>query len=359
MQDRIFNFSSGPAMLPEPILQEAQKELLNWRGLGLSVLEISHRSTPYLELIESAEATFRELCCISEDYDVLFLQGGGRGQFSAVPLNLAGARADYINTGIWSTRAIKEARKYTRVHIAATGEFNNFTAIPDQATWALSGRDTSYVHIVSNETIGGVEFREPPEVDAPLVADMSSNILSRPINIERYGVIYAGAQKNIGPAGLALVVVRKDLLNRVHPLTPSILNYTQQARARSLYNTPPVYACYFADKMFEWVKQEGGLSEMARRAEVRSQKLYAAIDRMDFYNNDVRKKDRSRMNIVFTLADPRCNATFLKEAEDVGLANLKGHALVGGMRASLYNSMPESGVDALIDFMEDFSNRYQ
>ena len=358
--ERIYNFSPGPATLPTSVLERARDELLNWRGTGMSVMEVSHRGREFLELAERSVHALRELLGIPDNYRVLLLQGGATMQFAAVPLNLAGpdAAADYVTTGNWGVKAFGEARRYLRANEAATGRDGNFTSIPDPATWRLSD-DARYLHLVTNETVVGVEFHETPDVsDAPIVADMSSTLLSRPVDVSRYGLIYAGAQKNIGPPGITVVIVRDDLLGRARPETPTVVNYRAMADADSMSNTPPTFTWYVAGLVLEWVSKQGGLDAMAERNRRKAGKLYAAIDGSDFFDNPVDPACRSWMNIPFTLADASLEALFLKESAETGLANLKGHRLVGGMRASIYNALPEAGVDALIEFMSDFEARH-
>ena len=356
---RIYNFSAGPAMLPTAVLERAQEEMLDWKGTGMSVMEMSHRSKEYMSIAEKAEADLRELLAVPDNYKVLFLQGGASSQFAMVPLNLLRdkATADYVYTGQWSKKAIAEAKRYCDVNIVATSESDGFNSIPAQSEWTLN-RDAAYVHYIPNETIGGVEFQWVPEVgDVPLVADMSSNILSRPIDVSKYGLIYAGAQKNIGPAGLAVVIVRDDLIGSVREGTPSMFNYKIHADNHSMYNTPPTYTWYLAGLVFEYLKEKGGLAAVAEENRRKASKLYAFIDASDFYANPVALDSRSRMNVPFTLADDNLDAAFLKEADALGLKTLKGHRSVGGMRASIYNAMPEEGVSALIDFMAEFEYR--
>ncbi|MFE8073190.1 3-phosphoserine/phosphohydroxythreonine transaminase [Marinobacteraceae bacterium S3BR75-40.1] len=353
---RHYNFCAGPATLPTPVLERAQVELPDWHGKGLSVMEMSHRSPEFVSIAEHAEATLRKLLNIGDDYAVLFVQGGASTQFASVPLNLAeeGASADYINTGIWSKKAIAEGKRYLKVRVAATAEDNGFTAVPDTAAWDLDA-NAAYLHCTPNETIGGLEFEALPDTgDVPVVADMSSTILSRPLDVTRYGLIYAGAQKNIGPAGLTLVIIRKDLLGRARALTPSMLNYQVAADNQSMYNTPPTFAWYLSGLVFDWIDQQGGLEAMGELNSRKAGKLYAAIDGSDFYNNPIHPDYRSLMNVPFTLADDALNNAFLEGAEQRGLLNLKGHRSVGGMRASIYNAMPEAGVDALIEYMREF-----
>jgi phosphoserine aminotransferase len=355
---RCYNFCAGPAALPEPVLEIARDEMLDWHGKGLSLMEMSHRSTEVVGVAEAAEQTLRELLGVSDDYAVLFLQGGASTQFSAVPLNLLGGKtcADYVNTGQWSKKAIAEGRRYCEVNVAASSEGTNFSTIPPQDVWQL-GDDAAYLHYTPNETIGGVEFFWTPEVDAPLVVDMSSTILSRPVDVSQYGVIYAGAQKNIGPAGLTLVIVRRDLLGRADDKCPAMLNWQVAADNDSMYNTPPTFALYLAGLVFDWLKQRGGLEAMERVNRHKAEKLYAAIDGSDFYANPVELSSRSLMNVPFTLADDSLDKQFLQESEAAGLLNLKGHRSVGGMRASIYNAVGEDAVDALIAFMQDFEQR--
>ena len=355
---RVHNFSAGPAALPLPVLEQARDELLDWQH-GMSVMEVSHRSRAYMDVAERAEADLRELLAVPAGYRVLFMQGGATAQFSAVPLNLAqaGATADYVNTGHWSGRAIREARRFVSVAIAADESHSQYTTVPEPATLRPSP-GAAYLHYTPNETIGGVEFPYVPETgDAPLVADMSSSILSRPIDVSRFGVIYAGAQKNIGPAGITVVIVRADLLGRARAQTPSVFDYRAVAEAASMLNTPPTFGWYVAGLVFQWVRREGGLAEMARRNEAKARMLYEAIDASGFYSNPVARNCRSWMNVPFRLARPELDETFLAEATSEGLANLAGHRAVGGMRASLYNAMPVEGVAALVAFMRDFERR--
>lgn len=356
---RVYNFSAGPAMLPETVMRRAAEEMLDWHGTGMSVMEMSHRGKAYVSIAEKAEADLRELLQIPSNYHVLFLQGGATGQFAAVPMNLlrGGQRADYVYTGSWSKKAIAEAKKYADVHVAASGE-PDLMHVPAQSEWQCSD-DAAYVHYTPNETISGVEFHWIPEVgDKPLVADMSSTLLSRPIDVSRYGLIYAGAQKNIGPAGVTLVIVRDDLIGEALPQTPNVWDYKQQADADSMLNTPATYPLYVAGLVFEWLKGLGGLEAMAEINERKARKLYDAIDASAFYSNPVDPQCRSWMNVPFVLADSSLDGTFLEEAEAAGLTTLKGHRSVGGMRASIYNAMPEEGVDRLVEFMADFEKRY-
>lgn len=356
---RVFNFSAGPAVLPLEVLQQAQEELPNWQGSGMSVMEMSHRGKAFVGIAERAEADLRELLNVPANYKVLFLQGGATGQFSAIPLNLATADStvDYVNTGAWSKKAIGEAKRYAKVNVAADAA-EPYNSIPALSSWKLSS-GAAYVHYTPNETIGGVEFHSVPDVgNVPLVADMSSTILSRPIDVAKFGVIYAGAQKNIGPAGLLVAIVRDDLLGRARPGTPTIFDYAAMAKDGSMLNTPPTYAWYIAGLVFQWLKRQGGLAEMGRRNSAKAAKLYATIDASPFYANPVTKDARSWMNVPFTLAKPELDKTFLSEAKAAGLETLDGHRSVGGMRASLYNAMPMEGVDALIAFMKEFERKY-
>jgi phosphoserine aminotransferase len=356
---RVHNFSAGPAALPLPVLEQARDELLDWQH-GMSVMEVSHRSRAFMDVAERAEADLRDLLAVPAGYRVLFMQGGATAQFSAVPLNLApvGATADYANTGHWSGRAIREARRFVTVAIAADEAGSQYTTVPGPAALRLSP-GAAYLHYTPNETIGGVEFPYVPETGAvPLVADMSSSILSRPIDVARFGVIYAGAQKNIGPAGITVVIVRGDLLGAARAASPSVFDYRAVAEAGSMLNTPPTFGWYVAGLVFQWVKREGGLAEMSRRNEAKARMLYEAIDASGFYSNPVARNCRSWMNVPFRLARPDLDETFLAEAMSEGLANLAGHRAVGGMRASLYNAMPVEGVAALVAFMCEFERRY-
>ena len=356
---RVYNFSAGPAALPLEVLEQARDELVDWHAKGMSVMEMSHRGKAFISIAEQAEADLRELLAIPAGYKVLFLQGGATAQFSAVPLNLLRGKsgADYINTGAWSKKAIAEGKRYATVNVAGSSEAEKFMSVPAQAALQLDP-GAAYVHYTPNETIGGVEFPYVPETgDVPLVADMSSNILSRPIDVSRYGLIYAGAQKNIGPAGLTVVVVREELMGQALPQTPALLDYKTQADNDSMYNTPPTYAWYLAGLVFQWLKRNGGLAGMAEVNRRKAEKLYAAIDGSSFYSNPVDPECRSWMNVPFVLADAELDARFLEEAKAAGLETLKGHRSVGGMRASIYNAMPEAGVDALVAFMADFERR--
>ncbi len=357
---RIWNFSAGPAALPQAVLERARDEMLDFHGTGMSVMEMSHRGKPFMEVAEKAEADLRKLMGIPDDYAVLFLQGGATGQFSAIPMNLqpGGQPMDYIDTGAWSGKAIKEAQKVGPVNIVASSQAEGYASIPERSTWKLDP-NAAYVHYTPNETIGGVEFHEVPDVgDRPLVADMSSTILSRPIDVSKFGVIYAGAQKNIGPAGVTLVIVRKDLLEREKSAVPAVLDWKLQADNDSMYNTPPTFGWYFAGLVFEWLLEQGGLEKMAEINRRKAEKLYRFIDNSAFYRNPVEPSARSWMNVPFILADDALDGPFLKEADAAGLSSLKGHRSVGGMRASIYNAVPEEAVDALIEFMADFEERH-
>ena len=358
---RVHNFSAGPAAIPEAVLQQAQAELLDFQGTGMSVMEMSHRGKVFMEVAAEAENDFRKLLAIPGNYKILFLQGGGKGEFSLVPMNLLRGKttADYVNSGHWSAGAIKEARKYCEPSVIASSEDKNFTYVPKQNVWRPN-KDAAFRHICSNETIHGVEYFRTPEIadDVPLVADTSSHIMSRPMDVSKYGCIYGGAQKNIGPSGLTFVVVREDLLGGAHPMTPSVFDYTQQAANQWMLNTPPTFAVYLAGLTFKWLKNQGGLAGIEQQNIAKAALLYGGIDGSDgFYRNDVARDDRSRMNVPFFLRDEALNAAFLAEATTAGLAGLKGHKAIGGMRASLYNAMPLAGVKSLTDFMRDFAIR--
>lgn len=346
-------------MLPKPVLEQAQRELIDWQGRGFSVMEVSHRSDAFLEIVEQSEQRLRQLMDIPEHYKIALMQGGATAQFSIVPMNLFSSRkqADYIETGIWSSKAISHGQKLGQINVAASSKKENFTLIPSFTTWQLQ-TDADYVHYTPNETIHGVEFPFVPDTgDVPLVADFSSSILSQPIDVTQFGVIYAGAQKNIGPSGITLIIIREDLLERVAPEIPEVFTYKTFIKEHSLLNTPPTFAWYLANLTFKWLQDEGGIEEMAKRNQRKSEKLYAAIDASDLYHNPVNPNCRSRMNVPFTIADEALNELFLQQAEEVGLVALRGHRSVGGMRASLYNAMPEAGVDALIAFMHEFEQR--
>jgi phosphoserine aminotransferase len=357
---RIFNFSAGPATLPLEVLEQVREELLDWNGRGASVMEVSHRSKAFIRVAEQAEADVRELMAVPDDYAVLFLQGGATQQFALIPMNLAAPDqvVDYVVTGQWSKKAAAEAKLVRKTSIAADGAAGNYSDVPDRAGWKLTP-GAAYVHYCPNETIGGLEFHDVPDVGGvPLVADMSSTILSRPVDVRRFGLIYAGAQKNIGPAGLVLMVVRRDLLERVPESMPNILRYSAQAKEGSMLNTPATFSWYVAGLVFAWLKRQGGLSRMGEINRRKAEKLYGAIDGSGFYRNPVAPARRSWMNVPFTLPNAELDGPFLAEAEKAGLAELKGHRSVGGMRASIYNAMPEAGVDALIAFMKDFARRH-
>jgi phosphoserine aminotransferase len=346
--------------VPEPVLQQAREELPNWHGTGLSVMEMSHRGKDFLGIAEKAEADLRELLAIPQTYKVLFLQGGATGQFAAVPLNLRRGKPKlaYVSTGMWSEKAIAEARLYGEVQLVASSKESNYTTIPPQSQWKIDP-DAAYLHYTSNETIGGVEFHAVPEVDGlPLVSDMSSNLLSRPLDVSRFGLIYAGAQKNMGPAGITVVIVREDLIGQAQSGTPSILDYRKQADNGSMLNTPPTYNWYLAGLVLEWLKEQGGVAAIEVRNIRKAAKLYAAIDASPFYSSPVDPSVRSRMNVPFRLADAALEKPFLAEAKVSGLVNLEGHRSVGGLRASIYNAMPEAGVDALVGFLKEFERKH-
>ncbi len=358
---RAYNFSAGPAALPEAVLRQAQQEMLEWGGERASVMEISHRGKAFESMAAQAERDLRDLLAVPDNYRVLFLQGGATQHFAQIPMNLArpDQAADYIVTGAWGQKAVAEAKSLCRVNVAATSEAGNFTSIPPRAEWKLS-QDAAYVHITPNETIHGVEFHATPDVgDIPLVADLSSTILSRPIDVSRYGLIYAGAQKNIGPSGLVVVIVRDDLLSRAPASLAKILSYAAHAKENSLLNTPPTFAWYLAGLVFKWMKSEGGMSVFAERNRRKAELLYAAIDGSNgYYRSPVDVAARSWMNVPFTLPDAVLDDAFLSESKAAGLLSLKGHRALGGMRASIYNAMPLEGVQALIDFMADFAKRH-
>ena len=357
---QIFNFAAGPAVLPKEVLLQAQDELPNWRGSGMSVMEMSHRGKEFTGIATEAEADLRSLMAIPQNYKILFLQGGAHSQFAMVPMNLLRGKktADYLNTGLWSKKAIAEGARYCDVNVAASSEDSNFTYAPVQSEWKLNP-DAAYVHYTSNETIGGVEiFWTPDTGDIPLVADMSSHILSRPIEVSKFGLIYAGAQKNIGPAGLTIVIVRDDLIGETIPGTPTMFDYKVHADNDSMYNTPPTYAMYMAGLVFKWLKAKGGLGEMEKINIRKASILYGYLDSTDFYYSPIAVENRSRMNVPFRLKDASLETAFLEMANERGLLQLKGHKLVGGMRASIYNAMPIEGVAALVDFMKDFEKAH-
>jgi phosphoserine aminotransferase len=357
---RVFNFAAGPATLPLDVLNQVRDELIDWQGSGMSVMEVSHRSKAFIAVAQEAEALLRELLNVPSNYKVLFLQGGATGQFSAIPLNLTTAEStvDYINTGAWSKKAISEAKRLTKVNVAADEAASNYSTVPAQSTLKLT-KGAAYVHYTPNETIGGVEFPYVPETNGvPLVADMSSNILSRPIDVSKFALIYAGAQKNIGPSGLVVVIVRDDLLGKARAGTPAVWDYKTMADEGSMLNTPPTFGLYFAGLVFKWLKAHGGLQAIGERNRAKAAALYGYIEDSGFYRNPVSKNARSWMNVPFTLAKPELDKTFLTEANAAGLTNLEGHRSVGGMRASIYNAMPIEGVQALIAFMKDFQRRH-
>jgi phosphoserine aminotransferase len=354
---RVFNFSAGPATLPLSVLQQVQSELLDWHGSGMSVMEMSHRDKDFMSIAAEAEKDLRELLGVPAGYKVLFLQGGAMGQFAAVPMNLLRGKnsADYVVTGSWSQKAIKEVARYAKANTAAKPAEGKFNHIPQRSSWKLDP-DAAYVYYTPNETIEGVEFGYVPEVgQVPLVADFSSTFLSRPLDVSRFGLIYAGAQKNAGAAGITFVIVREDLIGQALPVTPSVFDYKQMADNDSMLNTPPCFAWYVSGLVFKWLKSEGGLVKVGERNERKAKLLYDLIDSQSFYRNPVAKADRSWMNVVFTLADANLDADFLKGAAKAGLPGLKGHRSVGGMRASIYNAMPEAGVQALVDYMKEFA----
>ncbi len=357
---RVFNFSAGPAALPLEVLETAKAEMTDWQGSGMSVMEVSHRSKPFIAVAEQAEADLRELMGISDDYSVLFLQGGATQQFALIPMNLSreGQTVDQLVTGQWSKKALKQAQPVRNVNVVADGADSNYTDVPTRDSWKLTP-DAAYFHYCGNETIGGVEFHDVPDVGSvPVVCDMSSTILSRPIDVDKFGMIYAGAQKNIGPAGLTIVIVRKELIDDGGAGLPDILKYSTQAEAGSMSNTPPTFAWYMAGLVFDWIKRNGGLQAMGEVNKAKADKLYAAIDGSDFYANPVAPAYRSWMNIPFTLANPELDAEFLTKSAAAGLANLKGHRSVGGMRASIYNAVPMDAIDALVGFMEEFERTH-
>ncbi len=360
---QIFNFSAGPAVLPKDVLRQAAAEMLDWHGSGMSVMEMSHRGPEFISIYQQAEADLRELLAVPPNYKILFMQGGGLAQNAIIPLNLAGccgqpATIDFVHTGTWSGKSIKEAKRYANVNIAASGEAGGFTSVPPQDTWRLTP-GAAYLHICTNETIDGVEYNFVPKVDArlPIVADMSSHILSRTVDVSQYGVIFAGAQKNIGPAGLTIVIVRDDLLEDALPDCPSAFHYKTVAEHESMFNTPPTYAIYIAGLVFAHLKKQGGVAAMEQINIEKARLLYEALDADDFYQNRVALDCRSRMNIPFFLRDEFLNDQFLAGAKARGLLQLKGHKSVGGMRASIYNAMPLEGVQALVDYLNEFAGR--
>jgi len=364
---QVYNFSAGPAVLPKEVLQQAAAEMLDWQGSGMSVMEMSHRGPEFISIYENAVRDLRELLAVPDNYQVLFLQGGGIGENAIVPLNLVGRKAagaheaatvDFVVTGSWSKKSAKEATKYCDVNIAASAEGDRWTGVPDPSTWKL-GNDPAYLHLCTNETIDGVEYHFTPDAGVvPIVADMSSHILSRPVDVSKYGVIFAGAQKNIGPAGLTIVIVRDDLLGHALPICPSAFDWKIVAENNSMYNTPPTYAIYIAGLVFQWIKRQGGVAALEQRNIAKADLLYGALDGTGFYENRVEKQYRSRMNVPFFLRDESLNAAFLAGAKERGLLQLKGHKSVGGMRASIYNAMPIEGVQALVDYLREFEKTH-
>lgn len=357
---RVINFSAGPAVLPEVVLRRAADEMLDWRGSGMSVMEMSHRGPEFTGIAQKAEADFRRLLDIPDDYKVLFLQGGAMAMNAIIPMNLLGnnPRAAYVNTGEWSKKSISEARKYGQVEVLASAEDRQFTYVPPQSVWK-SHCDAAYVHICTNETIGGVEYHWVPDTgDVPLVADMSSHILSREIDVAKYAVIYGGAQKNIGPAGLTFVIVRDDLLDAALPVTPTVFEWKAQAEAASMVNTPPTYGIYIAGLVFEWLLEQGGLATIEQKNIEKARLLYDYLDSTRFYISPVSSEARSRMNVPFFLHNAGLDTAFLEGAEHEGMRQLKGHRAVGGMRASLYNAMPIEGVRRLVDYMKEFERTH-
>jgi len=356
---QIFNFSAGPAVLPKPVLERAQAEMLDWHGSGMSVMEMSHRGKEFTSILEKTEADLRQLLAIPANYKVLFLQGGAIGENAIIPMNLLnGKSADYVVTGSWSKRSVQDAKAYGQINIAASAEADGFTYVPAFSDWQLN-QDAAYVHYCTNETINGVEFVEVPDTHGvPIVADMSSHILSRPIDVSKYGVIYGGAQKNIGPAGLCLVIVREDLLDRASFLTPAVFHWKTQAENQSMINTPPTYSIYIAGLVFEWLLAQGGVEAIEKVNIAKANLLYDYLDQTDFYYNPIQPAYRSRMNIPFRLRDENLNDAFLKAADTRGLLQLKGHRSVGGMRASIYNAMPIEGIKALVEFMQEFEKSH-
>lgn len=362
---RVWNFSAGPAALPEEVLRQAAEEMLDWHGVGIGVMEMSHRSKEFVSIAEQAEADLRELMAVPANYRILFMQGGALGENAIIPLNLMGAHktADYVVTGSWSVKAQKEARKYAEVNIAATSEASGYTTVPPVSEWKLSA-DPAYVFTCTNETIGGVEYPFEPDLahigrgEVPVVADVSSHILSRPFDVTKYGLLFGGAQKNIGPAGLTIVIVRDDLLGRASPHCPSAFDYRTVADNASMYNTPPTYAIYIAGLVFQWLKRQGGVAAIEAQNIAKAELLYGYLDGSGFYENRVDPACRSRMNVPFFLKDESLNDAFLAGAKEAGLVQLKGHKSVGGMRASIYNAMPLAGVQALVDYLRDFAARH-
>jgi phosphoserine aminotransferase len=364
---RVYNFSAGPAVLPQEVLKQAADEMLDWHGSGMSVMEMSHRGKEFISIYEAAERDLRELLAVPANYRILFLQGGGIGENAIVPMNLVGRKAqpatvDFIHTGSWSGKSLKEAKKYCQVNVAASSQNIGFKAIPSRESWNLT-RGAAYVHVCTNETIDGVEFQYTPDVaadtdGAPLVADMSSHILSRRIDVSQYGVIFGGAQKNIGPAGVTLVIVRDDLIGHALSICPSAFDWKLVADNHSMYNTPPTYGIYIAGLVFQWLKRQGGIDAMEKRNIEKAELLYGYLDSTGFYRNDIAKDCRSRMNVPFFLKDETLNEAFLAGAKERGLLQLKGHKSVGGMRASIYNAMPIEGVRVLVDYLKEFEKKH-
>jgi len=356
----VFNFSAGPSILPKAVLEQAQAEMLDWQGSGMSVMEMSHRGPEFMGIAESLHNDLKELMAIPDNYKILFLQGGATAQFSFVPANILGAKnkACYINTGAWSSKAIKVAQNYCDAQVSASAKDNGFTAIPEFSTWDID-QQAAYLHYTPNETIHGLEFSEVPEFgELPLVADMSSNILSRHYDVSKFGLIYAGSQKNMGPAGVTVVIVREDLLGKAQVTLPDVFNYQQQSDQGSMVNTPATYSWYLMGLVLQWLKAQGGIASIEQLNIRKAAKLYKAIDQSSLYSNPVALVNRSRMNVPFILADKQLDALFLKAAQEQGFLALKGHRSVGGMRASIYNAMPESGVEALVQFMTEFERTH-
>jgi phosphoserine aminotransferase len=357
----VYNFSPGPAMLPPEVLKKAHAEFFNWKGLGASIMEISHRGADFTQLIAEIEQDCRDLLNLPSHYQVLFLSGGARAQFAAIPLNLAAQnhQTAYVVTGMWGKIASEEAKRYSAVKVVASNEHNHYTSIPPIAGWE-DYRQAAYLHYTENETVQGIEFSQTPQVEgAPLICDMSSSIMSRPLDLTRFGLVYAGTQKNLGIAGLTLVIVRDDLAARAaQAITPSIFNYALQIKNRSLYNTPPVFPWYITGLVFKWLKEQGGLGVIGERNQRKAAKLYQYIDETSFYTNPVRPADRSRMNVIFSLPDAEIEKLFISQSQAAGFIGLKGHSSQGGIRVSLYNAMPEAGVNALIEFMREFAKQY-
>jgi len=357
---RVFNFAAGPATLPLEVLEEAQSQLLDWQSSGMSVMEVSHRSKAFVAVAQQAESDLRELLAVPANYKVLFLQGGATGMFAGIPLNLTASDStvDYVNTGQWSKKAISEAKRFSQVKVVADMAASNYSTVPAAAD-VRPTPGSAYLHYTPNETIGGVEFDYVPDAGAtPLVGDFSSTILSRPLDVAKFGVIYAGAQKNIGPAGICIVIVRDDLIGKARPGTPLVWDFKAMADDNSMLNTPPTFGWYMAGLVFKWLKRQGGLAAVAARNRTKAELLYGSIDASGYYRNPVAKHCRSWMNVPFTIPNPELEKTFVAEAAAAGLKNLEGHRSVGGMRASIYNAMPLAGVQALVDFMQDFAKRH-